>query len=112
MWDPAGALVNHVSIQCRDQGLLLEEANRDLEVFKKAYYKAERDMHDREARFDQEKKALFNEIHQLKVRLFLCHSSNLRPSMSVSTFRTTTLLERMTTGVDANCFRPPPPFRR
>lgn len=60
--------MNHVTIQCRDQGRLLEEATRDLEVFKKAYFQAERDMHDREARFAQEKQAL---IHQLKVRLFI-----------------------------------------
>lgn len=62
--------MNHVTIQCRDQGRLLDEANRDLEVFKKAYYKAERDMHDHQARFEQEKQALYEEIHQLKVRLF------------------------------------------
>jgi hypothetical protein len=48
-------------------------------VFKKAYYKAERDMHDRDTRFEQEKKALYNEIHQLKVR-------PLQASMGVSTF--------------------------
>lgn len=70
MRGPAGALVNHVTIQCRDQGRLLEEAKRDLEVFKKAYYKAEHDMHDREARFQQEKQVLYDEIHQLKVRFF------------------------------------------
>lgn len=67
---PAGAIVNHVTTQCQDQGRLLEETKRDLEVFKKAYYKAERDMHDREAWFEQEKQTLNDEIHQLKVRLF------------------------------------------
>ena len=70
---PAGAIVNHVTIQCQDQGRLLEEAIRDLEVFKKAYYKAEHDMRDREARFEQEKQALSDEIHQLKVRVFIYH---------------------------------------
>jgi hypothetical protein len=65
-----GAIVNHVTTQCQDQGRLLEEAKRDLEVFKKAYYKAERDMHDHEERFEQEKHALSYEIHQLKVRYF------------------------------------------
>ena len=78
MRGPAGALVNHVTIQCRDQGRLLEEANRDLEVFKKAYYKAERDMHDREVRFEQEKQHLFDEIDQLKVRLFPYHTHSTR----------------------------------
>lgn len=71
MRSPAGAIVDHVTLQCRDQGRLLEEATRDLEVFKKAYYKAERDIQDREARFELEKQALNVEIHQLKVRLFL-----------------------------------------
>jgi hypothetical protein len=66
----AGAVVNHVTTQCHDQGRLLEEAKRDLEVFKKAYYKAERDIHDRDERFELEKQALSDEIHQLKVRLF------------------------------------------
>ena len=84
MRGPVGALVNHVTIQCRDQGRLLEEASRDLDVFKKAYYKAERDTHDREARFEQEKQALYNEIHQLKVRLLPDHTPNV-----VSTFQAT-----------------------
>ena len=89
MRGPAGALVNHVTVQCRDQGRLLEETNRDLEVFKKAYYKAERDMHDRESRFEEEKRALYGEIHQLKVRLspLITHRRNPKPSMVVSTFR-------------------------
>lgn len=65
---PAGAVVNHVATQCQDQGRLLEEAKRDLEVFKKAYYETERDMHDRVGRFEKEKQALRDEIHQLKVR--------------------------------------------
>jgi len=64
-----GAIVNHVTTQCQDQRQLLEEANRDLDVFKKAYYKAEREIQDREAKFEQEKQALSDEIYQLKVRL-------------------------------------------
>lgn len=79
----AGAIVNHVATQCQDQGRLLEEAKRDLEVFKKAYYKAEREMHDREERFEQEKQALSDEIHQLKVRLFPL-TFNTKSSATVS----------------------------
>lgn len=67
---PAGAIVNHVTTQCQDQGRYLEEAKRDLEVFKKAYYKAEREMQDREARFELEKKVLRDEISLLVVSLF------------------------------------------
>ena len=58
MRGPAGAVVNHVTIQCRDQGRLLEEAIRDLEVFKKAYYKAEREIRDRDARFKEKNKSI------------------------------------------------------
>ncbi|KAF9645684.1 hypothetical protein BDM02DRAFT_3101039, partial [Thelephora ganbajun] len=65
---PAGAIVNHVTAQYQDQGRLLEETKRDLEVFKKAYYKAESEMHDREARFEQERQALADEIYHLKAR--------------------------------------------
>ena len=64
----AGAIVKHVTTQCQDQGRLLEEASRDLDVFKKAYFRAEREAQDREAKFEQEKQALNDEIHQLKVR--------------------------------------------
>ena len=39
-------------------------------MFKKAYYKAERDSRDREERFEQEKRTLNDEIIQLKVRYF------------------------------------------
>ena len=42
---------------------------RGPEVFKKAYYKAERDMRDRESRFEEEKRASHSKIHQLRVRL-------------------------------------------
>lgn len=66
-----GAIVNHVTTQCQDQGRLLEETKRDLEVFKKAYYKAERDMDY----LEQEKQALNDEIHQLRVRPFPPHST-------------------------------------
>jgi len=58
MRGPVRTTVNHVTTQSPDQGRLLEDAKRDLEVFKKAYYKAEHDMHDREERFGLEKQAL------------------------------------------------------
>lgn len=61
-----GAIVNHVTVQCRDQSERLEEAVRDLEVFKKAYRKAEDDIRAREEKFEQEKQVLNDEIHQLK----------------------------------------------
>ena len=50
---PAGAIVQYLTIQCQDQGRLLEEAKRDLEVFKKAYYKAVHENHDNEAKLEQ-----------------------------------------------------------
>jgi hypothetical protein len=65
-----GAIVNHVTTQCQDQGRLLEETKRDLDVFKKAYYKAEREIREHEERFEQEKRTLNDEIIQLKVRHF------------------------------------------
>ena len=67
MLGSAGAIVNHVTTQCQDQGQPLEDAKSDLEAFKKAYYKAEREMQDHAAKFGQEKQALHYEIHQLKV---------------------------------------------
>jgi len=63
--------VNHVTTKCQDQGRLLEEANRDLDVFKKAYYRAEREMQDYKVKIELEKQNLSDEIHQLKVRLSL-----------------------------------------
>ena len=60
---PAGAIVKHVATQCQDQGRLLEEAKRDLEVFKNAYYKAVHENRDNEAKLEQL-------AHQLKVRVF------------------------------------------
>ena len=53
-WGPAGTLAKDVATQFEGQGRLVEEANRDLSVFKNAYTKAE-----------QEKEALMN---KLKVR--------------------------------------------
>lgn len=78
--------MNHVTVQCRDQSKLLEEAVRDLEVFKKAYYKAEGDIRAREERFEQEKQVLNDEIHQLKVRLHPHLIFSLWTSTGVSTF--------------------------
>ena len=77
MRGPVGAIVNHVTVQCHDQSRLLEEAVRDLEVFKKAYYKAENDMRVREEKFEQEKQVLSDEIHQLKVRFYLYYTFSL-----------------------------------
>jgi hypothetical protein len=89
---PAGAIVNHVTAQCQDQGRLLEEAKCDPEVFKKAYYKAERDMHDREERFEREKQALNDEIRELRVRAFLSYPRDVNgyvfpPSIQVILIR-------------------------
>ena len=53
MRGPAGAIVKHVATQCQDQGRLLEEAKRDLEVFKNAYYKAVHENRDNEAKLEQ-----------------------------------------------------------
>ena len=39
-----------------------------MEGFKKAYFEAERDVRHRESRFEEEKRALHSEIHQLRVR--------------------------------------------
>ena len=58
--------MNRVTAQEQDQGQLLEEAKRDLEAFKNAYYRAERDMRDLEARFEKEKQALNDEIRWLR----------------------------------------------
>lgn len=62
MRGPAGAIVKHVATQCQDQGRLLEEAKRDLEVFKNAYYKAVHENRDNEAKLEQL-------THQLRVRV-------------------------------------------
>jgi len=64
----AGAIVDHVTTQCQDQGQLLEEAQRDLGVFKKAYYRAEHEIHDLWKTFEQEKQVLNDEIRRLRER--------------------------------------------
>ena len=66
----AGAVVDHVATQCQCQGRLLGEAKRDLEVLKKAHYKADRDMENLEERFERELQAANYEIRKLKVRIF------------------------------------------
>jgi len=60
--------VNHITSQSQDYKRVLEDAEYDLEVLKKAYYKAERDMRDREVLFEREKQTLNDKIHELKVR--------------------------------------------
>lgn len=79
MRGPVGAIVNHVTIQSQDQGRLLEEMSRDLEVFKKAYHRAEREIQEREAKFDYEKRVLNDKIQHLEVRLSPYHTFSLRP---------------------------------
>jgi len=49
-----GAIVDHVTTRCQNQGQLLEEAQRELEMFKKAYYNAEREIQDLGERFEWE----------------------------------------------------------
>ena len=83
MRGPAGSIVDHVTTQYQEQGKLFEEATRDLELFKEAFYKADREIQDREAMFEQERRAFIDEISQLKVRLFSYHTFNLRPSVAV-----------------------------
>ena len=72
MRGPAGEIEDHVTTQCQDHGRLLEEAIRDLEAFKRAYFKAE-----------QEKQALSDEIRRLKVKV-LSTTFDLKLSTDVS----------------------------
>ena len=57
---------------CKDQGKLLEEAQRDLEVFKRAYYNAEREIQTLGESFEREKQALNDEIRRLRERELHC----------------------------------------
>lgn len=41
---------------------------RDMKVYKRAFFSAERDRHDLEERFEREKQALNDEIRQLRER--------------------------------------------
>jgi len=70
----AGAIVDHVTTKCEDQGKLLEEAQRDLEVFKRAYYDAEREIQDLAESFEQEKQALNDEIRRLREHELHCRN--------------------------------------
>jgi len=97
----AGAIVNHVTSQYQDQGRLLEEATRDLDVFKKAYYKAEREIQDYKATVEQEKRLLSDEIHHLKVRHSPSISNAKPPGGRFKQFRRN-LISSMTTRGDAN----------
>jgi len=69
----AGPITNCVTTQDQAQGRLLEEAKRDLEAFKNAYYRAERDMRDLEGRFEKEKQELNEEIRWLRECSTHCH---------------------------------------
>ena len=64
--------IDHLATH-EDQGQLLEEAQRDLEVFKRAYYNAEREIRDLEESFEQEKQALSDEIRRLREHELHCH---------------------------------------
>ena len=64
----AGTIVDQVITQCQVQGQLLEEAQPDLGVFKKAYYRAEREINDLGKTFEQEKQALNDKIRRLRER--------------------------------------------
>ena len=72
-----GATVDHGTTRCRDQGQLLEEARKDLEVFKRAYYNAEREIHDLSESFEQEKQALNDEIRRLREHELYCRDGRL-----------------------------------
>ena len=58
--------VEHSASQCLDQPL--EEAKRELGVFKKAYYKAQREIRDLWEVFERERQAWNDEIHRLRER--------------------------------------------
>ena len=68
----AKALADRAISQCQDQSQLLEEVQRDLEVFKRAYHNAEREIHDLGESFEREKQALNDEIRQLKEHELHC----------------------------------------
>jgi len=53
-------------VQFQNQEQLLEEARRDLDMYKKAFFDAERAKRDLEERFEEEKQALNDEIRQLR----------------------------------------------
>ena len=52
---------------------LLEEAQRNLERFKWAYYNAAREIHDLQEGFEREKQALSDEIRRLREHELHCH---------------------------------------
>ena len=76
---PTGPIANRVTTQDQDQdkGRLLEEAKRDLEAFKNAYYRAERDMRDLEGRYEKERQALNDEIRWLRECGIHCREERL-----------------------------------
>ena len=78
--------MDHIAVKCQDQSQLLEKTVQYLEASKEAYYKAERDMRDREARFEREKEAFDDETHGFEVRFCPYLTLTLWHSMSVSGF--------------------------
>jgi len=68
----SGATVDCDNIRCQGQWRLLEEAQRDLGVFKRAYYNAEREIHDLGESFEREKQALNDEIRRLREHELHC----------------------------------------
>lgn len=74
-WGFVGAILTFVSTQSTDHVRAIEEARRDLEVFKKAYMSAERDKTEAEEKFEKEKKVLTDELSALRVGLPQCCAS-------------------------------------
>lgn len=81
---PVEALVRLVTEQLQYREQLLEETRGDLEVtkselaaHKKALYDASREMDDLRERFEQERRALNDEILRLEVRRFLHQRQNI-----------------------------------
>ena len=69
------ALVKHLTAHFQHQERLLEETKRDLaetkrdmKAYKRALFSAERERHDLEERFEREKRALNEEVRQLRER--------------------------------------------
>jgi hypothetical protein len=56
--------------QHTDYGRAIEDARRDLDVFKKAYMASERAKQEAEERFEKEKRYLLEELNCLRVRCF------------------------------------------
>jgi len=55
LWRPTRNDLEFISDQHNDHGRAIEEAKRDLDVFKKAYMNSERAKQEAEERFEKEK---------------------------------------------------------